>query len=302
MNFLITEAEEGIVLRCFLTDTLHLSHRTLAALKRRDGGILLNGKPVTVRAVLHAWDTLSLCFADSEGEAEESLAPVDIPVEILYEDEHVCVCNKPSGMPTHPSFRHREDTLANALAFRYRDVPYIFRAINRLDKETSGIVLTARTAFSAASLSAAMTRGDIKKKYLAIVSGTPPESGEIHTPIRRRDGSIILREVCEENDTGAEEAHTLFSRIYTNGDFSILDITTLTGRTHQIRVHMASIGHPLLGDGLYGNGEGHPRTALHAYELTFPHPATQEPLTVKADVPPDFASFGERMALGFWNL
>ena len=298
----MTEAEEGIVLRCFLTDTLHLSHRTLSALKRREKGILLNGKPVTVRAVLHAWDTLSLCFADGEDEVEEILTPVDIPVEILYEDEHVCVCSKPSGMPTHPSFRHREDTLANALAFRYRDVPYVFRAINRLDKETSGVVLTARTAFSAASLNAAMVKGEIKKKYIAIVSGTPPESGEIHSPIRRRDGSIILREVCKETDTGAEEAHTLFSRIYTNGEFSILDVTTLTGRTHQIRVHMASIGHPLLGDGLYGSGEGHSRVALHAYKLTFPHPATKEALTVKADVPFDFAPFAEQMVLDYLNL
>ena len=107
MNILITEAEEGIVLRSFLTDTLHLSHRTLSALKRRAGGILLNGEPVTVRATLHAFDTLSLDLADGE-DIEDPVTPVNIPVEILYEDEHICVCNKPSGMPTHPSFRHRE--------------------------------------------------------------------------------------------------------------------------------------------------------------------------------------------------
>ncbi len=302
MNFLMTEAEEGIILRCFLTDTLHLSHRTLAALKRRERGILLNGEPVTVRAVLHAYDTLSLCFSDGEDEVNETVTPVNIPVEILYEDEHICVCNKPAGMPTHPSFRHREDTLANALAYRYRDAPFVFRAINRLDKETSGIVLTARTAFAAASLGAAMARGEIEKKYYAVVLGEAPEKGEIHAPIRRRDGSIILREVCKEGDTGAEEAHTLFSRIYTDKDFSILSVTTLTGRTHQIRVHMASIGHALLGDGLYGNGEGHPRTALHACRLTFPHPATQELLTIETGVPLDFAPFAARMALDLGNL
>ncbi len=297
MNFLMTEAEEGIILRSFLTDTLHLSHRTLCALKRREGGILLNGAPVTVRATLHARDTLTLSFADGEDEIEEPIPPVNIPVEILYEDEHICVCNKPSGMPTHPSFRHREDTLANALAYRYRNIPYVFRAVNRLDKETSGIVLTARTAFAAAFLGAAMAKGEIEKKYSAIVSGKAPEKGEICTPIRRKSGSIILREICARGEAGAEEAHTVFSRIFGSDEFSIIDLSTLTGRTHQIRVHMASIGHPLLGDGLYGSGEGLCRTALHAYSLSFPHPVTHERLTISAPLPEDFSPYAARMAL-----
>lgn len=290
MNIKITKAEDGLVLRFFLKEHLSLSHRTLAALKRKEGGILLNGKEVTVRAVLHEGDELSLSLSDEDADENEALLPVSLPLEVLYEDEHICVCNKPSGMPTHPSFRHRSDTLANALAYYYKGVPYVFRAVNRLDKDTSGIVLTAKTAFSAAHLSRALREGRLIKEYLAVVSGVPSDEGKICRQIRRKDGSVILREVCDE---GGEDACTLYKRLYTDGTHSLMHILTLTGRTHQIRVHMASIGHPLSGDGLYGGDTHLPRTALHAYRLTFPHPLTRESVTVTAPLPLDFADFAD---------
>ena len=293
-SFIISEAEDGLVLRFFLKEMLSLSHRTLAALKRRADGILLNGKHATVRAVLRKGDTVSLLLSDAHGDENGAIAPIDLPLDILYEDEHVCVCNKPSGMPTHPSFRHRDDTLANALAYYYRGVPFVFRAVNRLDKDTSGIVLTAKTAFAAASLARAMLDGAVKKEYLAVVLGVPEENGEVHRPIRRKEGSVILREVC---DRGGEEAHTLYTRLYTDECYSLVHVRTLTGRTHQIRVHMASEGHPLAGDTLYGGDGSFCRAALHAYRLSFPHPLTKQTVTVTAPLPHDLSHFSPFLSI-----
>lgn len=288
LPFTIEKAEDGTILRFFLKEKLSLSHRTLSALKKKQNGILLNGTPVTVRAVLHEGDVLSLSLTDEGIDANEAIAPVPLPVDILYEDEHLCVCNKPSGMPTHPSFRHRDDTLANALAYYYGGAPFVFRAVNRLDKDTSGIVLTAKTAFAAASLGEALRRGEVKKEYLAVVLGVTEEAGEVRLPIRRKEGSIIMREVCRE---GGEDAHTLYTRLYTDGAHSLLCVRTLTGRTHQIRVHMASLGHALSGDTLYGGDDLFDRTALHAYRLSFPHPVNKEILSVTAPLPSDFSRF-----------
>lgn len=286
LSFTMEKAEDGLILRFFLKEKLSLSHRTLSALKRKENGILLNGCPVTVRAVLREGDILSLSLSDEEGAKNGAISPAALPLDILYEDEHLCVCNKPAGMPTHPSFRHRSDTLANALAYRYLGAPFVFRAVNRLDKDTSGIVLTAKTAFAAAALAEALQSGSVKKEYLAVVSGVTEKEGEVRRPIRRKEGSIILREVCDE---GGEDAHTLYRRLYTDGEHSLLLVRTLTGRTHQIRVHMASLGHPLSGDSLYGGDEAFPRTALHAYKLSFPHPVSKEILTVTAPLPSDFS-------------
>ena len=288
MKRTITKAEDGVVLRFFLTNTLGMSARAVSALKRRADGILLNGTRVTVRAVLREGDTLSLSLSDTEDEENEMLLAKDLPLEILYEDEYICVCNKPSGMPTHPSFRHREDTLANALAYRYRGAPYVFRAVNRLDKDTSGVVLTAKNAYAAAKLSEAMKSGKILKEYVAVVRGVTAAEGEISRPIRRKTESIILREVCNEGDEGAESAVTRYERMTFSECQSVLHVYPVTGRTHQIRVHMASVGHALLGDALYGDTtDASPRLALHAYALCFPHPITNESVIVKAPLGED---------------
>ena len=288
MNIKMTKAEDGKVLRLFLTDTLGLSARAISSLKKRADGILLNGTHATVRAVLHEGDELSLSFLDTKDAENEALTPEDLPLDILYEDDCICVCNKPSGMPTHPSLRHRHDTLANALAYYYRGAPYVFRAVNRLDKDTSGVVLTAKNAFAAAKLSEAMKKGEIKKEYLAIAHGITSKHGEITDPIRRACDSIILREVCREGDKGAEGAITLYEKLTSSDCQSLLRVHPITGRTHQIRVHMASVGHPLVGDVLYGKGDGASRLALHAYSLSFPHPITGKTLCVTAPIPSFF--------------
>jgi len=269
-----------MLLRALLREKLSLSHRMLAALKRKEDGILLNGVHATVRATLKTGDTVTLSVDDGEN---GSILPVPLDVGILYEDEHIAVCNKPADMPTHPSFRHHDDTLANALAYRYRETNYVFRAVNRLDRETDGVVLTAKNAYAAAKLSEAMRNGAIRKEYYAVVCGETPLQGKITLAIRRAEGSIMKRETADEGDA----ACTLYERIASDGKFSLLRVHPITGRTHQIRVHLSAIGHPLCGDTLYGTDTSLPRTALHAHAIAFVHPVTEQPMQIYAPVPSD---------------
>lgn len=283
MLFKMTKAEDGLILRLFLKETLGLSTHTLSRLKSKEDGILLNGTHVTVRSVLHEGDILSLAVEDEK--SNEDVLPRPLPLTMLYEDEEIAVVYKPTDMPTHPSHGHFEDTLANALAYRYRDTPFIFRAITRLDRETSGAVLVARNAVSAHRLSTAMQEGKIEKTYFALVHGSTPESGLITLPIRRMAGSVILRETHPE---GAP-AETVYHTIAKSQNFSLVAVFPKTGRTHQIRLHFSSIGHPLAGDCLYGReGDGFTRTMLHAARLVFLHPRSGERMCVFAPLADDF--------------
>lgn len=283
MILMMTKAEDGCVLRFFLKQTLGLSTRTLSRLKSKENGILLNGEHATVRAVLHEGDTLSLAIEDEEG--SQGIVPRPIPVELLFEDGEIAVCRKPSDMPTHPSHGHFEDTLANALAYYYRDTPFVFRAITRLDRETSGAVLVARNALAAGRLSDAMKTGRIQKSYFALVHGETPPFGRIALPIRRREGSVMLREVSPD---GAH-AETLYRTLARGGGCSLIAVFPQTGRTHQIRLHLSVIGHPLCGDALYGReGDGFARTMLHAARLSFAHPTSGAPIAVYAPPAEDF--------------
>jgi 23S rRNA pseudouridine1911/1915/1917 synthase len=292
MEIKITKAEDGHILRSFLKESLGLSTATVTLLKWKENGMLLNGTHVTVRAVLHEGDILSLALADTE--SNQNLVPTPLPLSILYEDEDITVCNKSGDMPTHPSHGHYDDTLANALAYHYADRPYIFRAITRLDRETSGVLLTANNAHAAHKLSFAMQRGDFQKVYLALVEGETESEGRIDFPIRRAEGSVITREV---HPAGAPSL-TLYRRLHTNGKYSLLAVFPQTGRTHQIRLHLSAIGHPICGDCLYGHeGNGFSRTCLHAVRLTFPHPANGNALSVFAPLAEDLRLLLDR--LGF---
>ena len=279
----VTSSEAGLLLRELLR-RMGLSHRALSALKKREDGILLNGIHATVRAVLSEGDRVTLAVEDTEGGV---ISPSPIEVRVLYEDGHITACYKPAGMPTHPSHLHYEDTLANALAFRHKDEPYVFRAVGRLDRETDGVVLTARNAFAAGKLGEAMKAGEIRKEYYAVAAGETPPSGEITLPIRRARDSVMLRETAPDGDY----ARTLFERVAVRDGKSLVRVYPITGRTHQIRVHFAAIGYPLCGDTLYGTDESAGRTLLHAHSLTFPHPLTNEEMTVTAPFPEDIAEF-----------
>ena len=171
MDFRITEADAGKTVGAFLKLRLSLSSKMIKYLKYRADGLLLNGERVTVRRVLKTGDLLSLATCDSE--AQPLLEPVDLDLPILYEDADVVLPNKPTNMPTHPSHDHYRDTVANALAFRYREmgIPFVFRPVNRLDRDTSGLLLIARNKLAAGRLTAAMQSGKIRKTYLAVLRG-----------------------------------------------------------------------------------------------------------------------------------
>ena len=291
MQFLADETSSGKLLRQFLRER-GVSATLLAKLKRREGGILQNGVPVTVRAVLHAGDVITLGVEDREQSAH--VAPRDLPVEILLHTADYTVANKPCNMPTHPSHGHHEDTLANALAYRLskENAPFRPRFINRLDRNTTGVVLVANHALAAAALSRAMVAGQIQKTYLALVHGRVTQPVHLESGIRRRGESIITREVCAKDE--GELAVTDVTPLVTGEDFSLVRLTPHTGRTHQLRVHMAHLGHPLLGDELYGIPDDFPRHALHARGLEFPVPQTGERVRVFAPLPEDM---WERLAL-----
>ena len=196
-------------------------------------------------------------------------------------------------MPTHPSHGHYEDTLANALAFHFAVAgePFVFRAVNRLDRDTSGIVLVAKNRGAAFRLSQAIAGGEVEKRYLALAIGKIAHPGTVDANIRRRTESMIERTVCPP--TEGQSAKTDYRPLTGNEALTLLEVMPITGRTHQIRVHMASLGHPLLGDTLYGNPSSSPlisRQALHAVSLTFHRPSDGETITVTAPLPPDMAA------------
>ena len=291
MDFITEKEYDGKRLREFLFGRLFLSRALVTDLKHRDG-IAVNGEPVTVRYTLSAGDTVSLAIEDTDADCDASLTPTDLPLDILYEDEHILAVNKPPYMPTHLSHGHRTDTLANALKaeFDRRGLAFVMRAVNRLDCDTSGIVLIAKNRYAADRF--AKTNPDLsyKKLYTAFCLGEVPQSGEIRGYIRRIGDSIITRAVFPSGKE-SEAAHTRYRRIECRGDLSVVECEPITGRTHQLRVHLASIGHPIVGDDLYGGGFALPRQALHAAFLAFTHPFTKERIELRAPLPEDMEDY-----------
>ena len=243
--------------------------------KVKFGGVRLNGSVVTMRATVKNGDTLQITFPE---ETSENIEPIPLPLNILFEDEHVLIVNKPADMPTHPSRGNSLPTLANAVS-AYLGEPFVFRAINRLDRGTSGIVIIAKNPFSAAKLGRAMKERKINKKYIALISGVPsPKEDRITAPIAREIEGNIKRVV---RDDGKEAITDYKVLSVTEDGNSICEIKLHTGRTHQIRVHMAYIGHPLVNDFLYGKEENGENYSLTCSEISFPHPLTDELTTIK---------------------
>ena len=288
MQIRITREHHGILLRRYLQHEMALSSKMMKHLKFLPDGILVNGVKVTVRYVLQEGDLLTLTIEDRES---APIAPVDLPIEILYEDGDLIVPSKPANMPTHPSHDHYDDTVANALAFRYRSdgIPFVFRPINRLDRNTSGLLLIARHRRAAGAMSDAMTAGEIQKTYLAVLDGEMTQAeGRIDACLHRTQQSIIRREVCSPDAPDADKALTEYTVLAVGNGHTLVKARPITGRTHQLRVHFASIGHPITGDDLYGASSALiQRHALHARTLTFPHPTDKRRVTVTAPLPPD---------------
>ena len=278
MTVTISEQHEGRILRSYLKLTLGLSTAVLARLKGREDGILVNGKRVTVRYILHAGDVLTLADRDTPDTATERVIPADLPLHILYEDDHVIALAKPADMPTHPSHGHLCDTLANALAFRYQaaNEPFVFRPLGRLDRNTSGVVVSSKTRAASGLLFHALQKGLVRKRYLAIVVGEMPVDGKehmLHAPIYQPDGMGIRRAVAEDGNPAASDAVTRYRVLDAAGGLSLVLCEPLTGRTHQLRVHLSHMGYPILGDDIYGTPSDRiGRQALHAISISVPLP------------------------------
>lgn len=236
-------------------------------------GIFVDGASATVRAKVKRGSKIKLILPDDKSDGIEA---IDIPLNVVYEDEWILVVDKPKNMPTHPSRGNSLPTLANAVMAKYSG-DFVFRAITRLDRDTSGLVLIAKDAMSAFSLSREIKQGRMYKRYVALVEGVPPEEhGFINAPIKREcDGSI--KRIVSPDGKEALTEYFLKERV---GENSLCDVVLHTGRTHQIRVHFAHIGHPLLGDFLYGK-EREEGYFLRCSELEFTHPNTKEKVNIK---------------------
>ena len=264
------------------------SRQIIIHLKKTEHGILQNGEWAYVRTPLVPGDVLKITLLEKS--ASEHILPVPMDPDIIYEDEDLLVVNKPFDMPVHPSIHNYDNTLANGMAyyFQQKGETFIFRCINRLDRDTTGLLILAKNALSASILSNDMKTRKIHRTYQAVVSRIPvPASGTIDAPIARKEDSAIER--CVDFEKG-EPAVTHYRTLETKENLALVELSLETGRTHQIRVHMQHIGCPLLGDYLY-----HPdftlinRVALHSYSLTFDHPITGKSMYFCAPLPKDMA-------------
>lgn len=284
----------GLTVKQVLTEHLGFSRNAITALKKRPDGILLNGQHATVRAKISARDILEINFEDCVPSEHTIYEDAPMP-DIIYEDGRMLAVSKPPHMPTHQSAGHYRDTLAASLGRYFHEMgrPFVFRAVNRLDKDTSGIVLIARDMVSCAHLGELMRDGGIRKTYLAILDGAiDSDCGMIETYIRRRSESVMLREVCDADGCG-QFARTEYRVLARGGGLTLVEAHPLTGRTHQLRVHFAHLGAPILGDGLYGSpSELIDRHALHARSLDISDGA--EGIRIDADIPSDMARVIEK--------
>lgn len=261
------------------------SRKILIHLKKTEGGILKNGIPAFSSTVIEPGDILRVTLLEEEG--SQKICPVAMDLDLIYEDEDILVVNKPSDMPIHPSINNHENTLANGVAAYYesRGIPFVYRCINRLDRDTTGLLIIAKNMLSASILADMLKNREIHREYLAIASGEVPPEGVIDAPIGRKEGSVIER--CVDFEKG-ERAVTHFRRVAYKNGYSLVSLKLETGRTHQIRVHMKYLGNPLIGDFLY-----HPdyrlmnHQALHSYRLSFPHPVTGQFMEFMAEPPWD---------------
>lgn len=273
ISYTVPAEFDGVQAQVFLKSR-GISRRVLTALKR-SGGLTRGGGTLRTVDAVHAGEVITLRL--DGGETSVAANP-ELSADVVYEDEDVVVFNKPPFMPVHPSQRHHDDTLANLFAARYPGLP--FRPINRLDRNTSGLCVCAKNQFAAAALS-----GSISKVYYAITDGTPP-GNTVNAPIGRLGDSVIERCVTPDG----KPAVTHFRKI-AGERRTLLRITLETGRTHQIRVHMAHIGFPLCGDDMYGGDcTAISRQALHCGEVEFTLPVSGERITVSAPLPEDMAA------------
>ena len=284
----VGQESDGQKLKVWLRGTLQLSCRSLVILKNDPRGLLRNGQPVRTIDPVHAGDVITVTFPDENN----GILPTDgTLLNVVYEDSDLLVVNKPAGLAVHPTHNHQGDTLANQAAAYYAGKNVVFRAVGRLDKCTSGLILLALNRHAASFLP-----DRVQKEYLAVAGGVFHGNGVIDRNIYRPDPMKTVRAVSRDNSRG-ETAVTHWEALAADGRRTLLRVKLETGRTHQIRVHFASLGAPLAGDAMYGSTDtAIGRAALHFERMTLTHPVTRESLSFTAPLPEDMATLTAGMS------
>ena len=283
----ITAEEDGSTVRHILKAKLHFSSHAISRLTRAENGILVNGNHTRTTFVLHTGDVLRVETGDHRPPKVRP-TPGDWPLPVVWEDGHLLVVDKPAGMTAHASnFLPDTPTVAGALAWQ-RGTDFVFHSVNRLDKGTTGLMVVAKSGYVHDLLRRSLHTGRFRREYRAICVGCPePESGTIDAPIGRDESSAIARMVRPDG----QQAVSHYEVLAKGGSLCLVKLLPETGRTHQLRIHMASIGCPLAGDWLYGTEDPDliTRPALNSYALTLTHPVTGEVLRLTAPLPEDMA-------------
>lgn len=283
LTYVITNSDESI--KQILKNKFNMSDRFILKLKSSNS-IYINDIPVFINYKIKPNDILTI-IEDSKEDSSNILSNPNIKLNILYEDDFLLIVDKPSNLPVHPSILHYEFSLSNGVKSYFEKIglPKKIRPVNRLDKDTSGIVIFAKNEYIQECLVKQMKSNIFKKKYLAILSGIlEKNSGTISAPIGRKNGSIIEREIRKDGDLAISH----FKVLEKLNNMTLVEYTLETGRTHQLRVHSKYIGHPIVGDSLYGTESSLiSRQALHAYEVTFIHPISKEKIVIHSDLPDD---------------
>ena len=265
-----------------LKEDLSFSNRLISKIKN---DVLLNDKNTKTYDTARVGDIVKVDIGFEE--TSDNIVPNgEIKLKVLYEDEWMLIVDKPPFMPVHPSINHYEDSLSNGVKAYFESIGLKkkIRPVNRLDKNTTGIVIFAKSEYIQENLT------DYKKYYLAIVDGKTEESGIIDKPIARKLPSIIERTIRDDGD----QAITRYKTLEFKNNMSLVECKLETGRTHQIRVHMASIGHFIIGDDLYGESSTLiNRQALHAYKIKFIHPVSRKEIVIESELPDDMKSILE---------
>ena len=288
LEYIVPAELSGSTVKTVLRSALQLSSSLVKTLKWREGAITRNGANVHVNAIVQAGDLVCVALAE-RAEKPFDAKPCGIPLDITYEDEDLLVLNKPAGLAMHPSSTDlAAPNLAGALV-SYLGPGSVPHFVSRLDKGTSGLLIAAKTGYVHELLRRALHTDALWREYRAVAMGhVEPPQGSIDLPIGRAEGSIIRRCVCEDGDA----AHTDYEVLAYHGCFTLLQLRPRTGRTHQLRVHMAAIGYPLAGDWLYGTEDKSliSRPALHSFFLRFTHTVTGVELSFTAPLPEDMTA------------
>lgn len=290
LTYTVQKEDEGKIARDVIHKRWHLVAHDIAKAKyRTERGITVNGEQVLINRRLAEGDVLQVRLSDAPG---GKIVPAEGPLDILYEDEDLICLNKPAGIVVHPSHGHFSDSLANYLAWYYEkcNEPHEIRTIGRLDKDTSGLIFYGKSRTVCALMLDQTRKGERVKTYLALAEGTfSDKSGTIDAPISREFEDKIRRTVRPDGD----HAVTHYRVLRQYDGYALLAVRIDTGRTHQIRVHMSWIGHPLLGDPIYGHGPTGKiqRAALHAWHTTFLTPFDREKKELTAPLPEDMQSY-----------